>query len=121
VMTLTFEKDGAKLPPTPSPPPALPAGTPMPPGMPIPSPTGILPNMGATNNPGMRSLPTRNFRLPANAANKAVISPSLGNSGSLPVSAGVIPAPTGMTQPQDLSAEEQSILQQIQQQTSAPA
>jgi hypothetical protein len=114
LMTLTFEKDGAKLPATPPPPPSLPGGA-MPPS--TPGMAGAVPNVAATSNPGMRPLPTRNLRLPAN---RGIPSATQSTPGATPVAGGVVPTPTGITQPQEITSEEQSILQQIQRETTPP-
>jgi len=116
-MTLTFEKDGAKLPVTPPPPPAAAPGMPVVAGTPIPA-ANTVSNLAATNNTALRPLPTRNFRLPA-SARKTVPAPALGNTPSVP--AMEVPTPTGVSQPQTMTPEEAAVLQQIQRETAVPA
>lgn len=112
VMTLTFERDGAKLPATPAAPGV--------PGVPGPLPAAVV----APGNPyapqarrELRVFPTRGSRLPGVAANAA--------SGISGASTTLVPAPTGAAslpaQPtpavgQDLTAEEQMIIEEIQRQ-----
>jgi hypothetical protein len=114
VMTLTFEKDGAKLPAT----SVLGA---------VPNAPGPLPFAGAASNPYLpavtaRRFPGRNPRSPATAP------AAPGMTGSAAAPAGGIPAPTGLvpgsaqaTQPvdQEMTADEQAIVQAIQRQVSA--
>jgi len=126
VMTLTLEKDGAKLPTTP-PAPSAPVG--MASAVPGASPT--LTNQsglasGLTNAPGMHPLPTRNFRMPPTRQvttptpvpyEAAVPQPPV---GGVPTPTGVAPAPAVVSQPSDLTPEEQAILQQIQREVASP-
>jgi len=128
VMILTFEKDGPKLPTTPFPPVAATGLPPMPGGIPapLPNPGNINPATGLTNATGIRPLPTRRFRLPAT---RGVPVTSPGESGAaapiggLPTPAGMMPTPVAQpaTTPQDLTAEEQAILQQVQREAGAAA
>lgn len=109
VMTLTFEKDGAKLPATPTPHPAPPLPNPLP-GRAAPYP--YLPAAAA------RKSPTRTPRLPSFGS---VTTPGL---GAVPQAVGGIPTPTGLNAPaqspaladQDLTAEEQAIINAFQRQ-----
>jgi hypothetical protein len=112
VMTLTFEKDGAKLPATPPPPP-IPGVAPLPGSIPAPFPNPVNANLLQTNNPGIRPFPTRNFRLPAT---RGVPSPAGGAS----TPGGVVPGATPVTQLQGLTPEEQTILQQIHREAAPP-
>jgi hypothetical protein len=118
VMTLTFEKDGAKLPATP---PPAPTGIPGVVGIPAPVTNQAL-NPVLTNVPGLHPLPTRNFRLPRssttpNPGEAAVAQPPI---GGVPTPTGAVPVPAAGTQPSDLTQEEQAILQQIQREAASP-
>src|SRR5262245_9570604 len=64
IMTLTFEKDGAKLPATPAPPVAASGLPPVPGGIPMPQANPGNLNPAMTNAAGIRPLPTRKFRVP---------------------------------------------------------
>ncbi len=80
IQTLTFEKDGAKLPSTPTPAaPGVP-GAPVIPGLPVnravPSAPGTTPTF---------QLPTRIPRLPAPGAQASIASPTTGIGSTLPV------------------------------------
>jgi hypothetical protein len=116
VMTLTFEKDGVKLPATPVVPPGLP-GVPSP----LPVTAGAPPNPYALPaNGGLRRSSARNPRVSGAAANV--------NSGfSAPTAApvGGVPTPTGLApvsaqvpsaSGQDLTPEEQAIILEFQRQ-----
>ena len=116
VMVLTFEKDGAKLPAT-----ATPPGTPG--GLPVPT---ALPGGQATNpfalpargtQPG--ALPTRNPRFATPPIpGVATVNPS--PVGGVPTPTGVAPSPAQNTATpalsQDLTPEEQAIVMEIQRQ-----
>jgi len=102
VMTLTFEKDDAKLPPTPAAPPLPGATPPVAGGVPVITTNQAVLNPALSNAPGMHPLPTRNFRMPALPA------------AATPTHTGPVPAPAVATQPSDLTPEEHAILQQIQ-------
>ena len=122
VMTLTFEKDGAKLPSTPPPPPAV-GIPPVAAGIPVPVTNQQVFNPVLTNAAGMHPLPTRNFRLPAPSA--SVTTPGQASAiqppaGGVPTPTGVVPVPAGVSQPSDLTAEEQAILQQVQREVASP-
>jgi hypothetical protein len=119
VMILTFEKDGAKLPNTPPPLVAAPGAPPLPGAIPAP-----LPNMtaaGLTNTPGVRTLPTRRFRTPTTQGTPASVpgqttltAPAAGQTAPPPLPPSAVP--------QDLTPEEQAILQQVQREAAgAPA
>ena len=111
LMTLTFEKDGAKLPS----PPASPTN---PPALPTPTNANLAP--GATlptayptqgqrkTNPNLRSLPARDLR----SSQPAI--PLNGGTGSPPPLPGAVPA--ALQLPQDLTPEEQAIVQELQRQ-----
>ena len=116
VMTLTFEKDGAKLPASSVP------------GMSnAPSP---LPVAGAASNPYLpgatapaatvRKFPPRNTRLPAAPPLPGVTSVTP-PAGGVPTPTGVVPAPAPASQAADaeITAEEQAIIQEIQRQVNA--
>jgi hypothetical protein len=81
MQTLTFEKDGAKLPATPA--PAAVPGAPLPngaapvPGLPVARP-GVMP---AAGNPGSFQLPTRVPRLPTPGAQASAANFGVGNMG----------------------------------------
>ena len=115
VMTLTFEKDGAKLPAT----PALTSAVPGLASIPLPVPTN---RFVFSNTPGMHPLPTRYSRSPALPSGTGI--PGQGAAvqspiGGIPSPTGVVPAPNG-SQPSELTAEEQAILQQIQREAATP-
>jgi hypothetical protein len=110
VVTLTLEKDGAKLPNTP--PVALP-----PPGVMPPNPVGFAPPAAAAapyappggtvtsiggSSAGLKSIPTRTLRLPAAGGPGAALQPG---TGVQPQAAG---------QPAPLSHEEQMILMEVE-------
>ncbi len=108
MMTLTFEKDGAKLPAT--------APTAVP-GVPSPLPASA----GVSRNPYLlpangevRKLPTRNPRFPGTAPN----APNTAPVGGVPTPTGAAPFPalTGSTPVQDLTPEEQAIVLELQRQ-----
>jgi hypothetical protein len=119
VMTLTFEKDGAKLPAT--------SGPGAGPGVPNP-----LPVVGAATNPYLpaatavtgRKFPTRTPRSPG-------LPPVPGATGTVGAPVGGVPTPTGTVsatgvqqQPAadpETTAEEQAIIQEIQRQINANA
>ena len=130
VMTLTFEKDGAKLPATPVPAVAASGLPPVPTGPPLPLPNPNNPNTALTNAAGIRPLPTRRFRVPTT---QGVSTSAPGTTGAaiagsappaVPPMPTVQPAP-GVQQPtqpaQDMTPEEQAILQQVQREAAAGA
>ena len=115
VMTLTFEKDGAKLPPTAA--PGAP-GAPPAPGMP-----NALPMTGVSNNPYLpvsQKIPPRNPRTPT--ATGVPVVPGL--PGGAPAPVGGLPTPTGVNPSpipaaagqQQLTPEEQRIIEEFQRQ-----
>ena len=113
VMTLTFEKDGAKL-------PAAQPGAPSLPGL-QPNPAGGRPNPFALPaNSGLRRFPGRNPRTPGLADNTVPgvnSPPSVGTpplTAAQPVANGIASIPT-----QDLTAEEQTIIMELQRQANA--
>ena len=123
-MILTFDKDGAKLPSTPAPAqgvagiptnsPAVlpPLGTSMPPtnpAGPLPMPAGLM---------RLRNLPTRHPG--GTAPGKASLTPGAAAvPAPLPAAGGasVVEAPAGNAVQQDLTAEEQAIVQQFRNET----
>jgi len=118
IMTLTFEKDGAKLSNTP-PHPTAPGGLPLPTNATVMSPTippTSLPVRGANHKPG--SLPARDIR-----------SPNVLGPGQTPTPTGPVvepgspsgPAVTNPILPGGLTPEEQAIVLQLQQQASPGA
>jgi hypothetical protein len=119
IMTLTFEKDGAKLPNTP-PLPTTPGGLPL-----MTNATAVSPAMAPTALPGRRpthkpgSLPTRQIRS-SNAIGPAqapVLANPVGEPGSVPVPSVANPAPVDL--PAGLTPEEQAIVLQMQQQAAS--
>jgi hypothetical protein len=126
VQTLTFEKDGAKLPSTPS--PAMPGipGAPQIPGLPVVRP-GTTPNF---------QLPTRLPRLPmpgaqasSGAPGVGVAAPNYGTPGFLPgntatpllQNSGAVPSQTQTILPGgNLTAEEQAIMIEVNRQAGGP-
>jgi len=142
IQTLTFDKDGAKLPATAAPPgsAAMPGGQPIP-GLPMPNPSVHLPTPGGATTPNFQ-LPTRVPRLPATGSQAGTIPPAGGMnfspSGSTPsyVSPGLIAGATPVqalqnssvpgsmtTTPmpsQQISAEEQAILIEAERQAGGP-
>ena len=119
IMTLTFEKDGAKLPSTPPPPgapPALPAPTNM---TSSPQPyTGQLPGPTDARHKGV---PMRNLRLPSNAG--VATPPSSAGTGTpgspdaaLPPTGAVPGTAPAQNVPADLTPEEQTIVLELQRQ-----
>ena len=105
VVTLTLEKDGAKLPNTPPmavPPPGVPpaAATYAPPGV---NPGGMSGGASVTTiggaSAGLKSIPTRTLRLPN------------GPGGAAPTTLGVTPQATDQG---NLSREEQTILMELE-------
>ena len=113
IMTLTFEKDGAKLPETPvraTNPPALPfpTNTLLRQATSAPSAYPVRP----THKANQRTFPARDVRSPA-------------VPGQTPPTGLTVPpvpgaASTPIQLPQDLTAEEQAILQELQRQTATP-
>ncbi len=96
--TLDFEKDGPKLPSTPAP------GAPRPPGTPgavagIPTPSAIRPAgaspMTPNTLPGMRTIPTRNLRVPGDGSTSSGYNatPSYGSPGAAMDPSGVAGIP----------------------------
>jgi hypothetical protein len=118
VMVLTFEKDGAKLPPTPAP------GSPGAPQLP-----SALPTVQTTNP---YTQPARNTATPPpfpgrNPRRTGVPAPGVATSnGTVTYPVGGVPTPTGLagssaatpasTSNQDLTAEEQAIVMELQRQ-----
>lgn len=131
VTTLTFEKDGPKLPATPAPPAA--AG--MPPG--LPTSTAPASGFGApvTNpppapgtTPGAFTLPTRTPRgMPAagtagnlpNSGTTPAVSPWQAPTGRGPVPAVSLPPLPGQNPADNLTPEEQAIIEQLRNETQA--
>ncbi len=126
VMTLTFDKDGVKLPstpPLPNPPGALPLvtnGMPLRAGLPT---AGATPPLGIIDNPKFKKMPNRNLRLPATSGS---VSPPASAAAAFaqPGAEAVSPptgGPTGLTPtpnlPPDLTPEEQKIVSDLQRQT----
>jgi hypothetical protein len=128
VTTLTFEKNGPKLATSPaqSTAPVVPTNS----NLPVPSPsvpgTANPFTPGSATNSGVRSVPTRGLRLPV--SDPGLVSPQ---TNSAPAAAGIpvlpipplqptpMPAPPISTQPQggqaqQLSAEEQMILDELE-------
>jgi len=134
VMTLTLERDGAKLPATPAPPPPPVGFPPAVAGISAPPTNQAVYNPALTNAPGLHPLPTRNFRLPVPRTATAPVpgeaaaqqtpvggipSPQ-SPAGGIPTPTGVVPAPAVVAQPSDLTPEEQAILQQVQREAASP-
>lgn len=114
VMTLTFEKDGAKLTNTP---PVLPSPTNanlVPPAL-LPT---ALPNRAAGLNPKPRSLPAREMR------SQGVLGPSQTSVPNQTGAIGAVPAvpnPAAIAPlPQDLTPDEQAIVLELQRQSGGP-
>lgn len=121
VVTLTFEKDGAKLPSTP-PPPGVPPGLPATNG---PQTTGFRPGFpppaSMNANPAVRGLIPRNGVAPAPAvtppANTGAVSPPGATADTaLPPTGGSTPAIPAQALPADLTPEEQTIVLELQRQ-----
>ena len=123
IMTLTFEKDGAKL----QSPPPLPPGAPGLPGVAISNPaapnslpTAVPTRTPSTGAPKPRPMfPTRGIRtaegIAPNQAAAAGSTNPLVQAGLVPPSPPV-PVPAAASAPQDLTAEEQAIVQELQRQ-----
>jgi hypothetical protein len=113
VMTLTFERDATSAPPpSPAGPPAVTAG------IPVPLTNPAIVNPALTNLAGMHPVPARNFRLPAS---QPVATPANGQAavfqppvGAIQPPNGVVPMAAVISQPSDLTPEEQAILQQVE-------
>jgi len=113
LMTLTFEKDGAKLPAT-----STPAGVPT-----VPS---RLPVAGGQTNPYLpaataRKFPGRNPRAPIMPPVPGMTGASAAAAGGVPTPTGLVPTP-GQSAPgadQELTEQEQAIVQEIQRQVNA--
>jgi hypothetical protein len=118
VMVLTFERDGAKLPATPLP-PGIPGAPPLP---------SALPGVQATNP---YTLPTRNAStpppFPGRNPRRGVPAPGVVTAnGGVTYPVGGVPSPTGLpgttgatpapASGQDLTAEEQAIVMELQRQ-----
>ena len=96
-LTLTFDKDGSKLPATPPPSatPGLPGALP---GVP-PPPTGIMPPPMKTAEGSMPTFPTRNLRTPNAGLNQgAGITPAMAAPGGLAYQPAVAFQPAGGNQ-----------------------
>jgi hypothetical protein len=114
VMLLTFEKDGAKLPAA-----SVPGA--------VPNPPGPLPFAGAATNPYLpaasaRRFPVRGQRSPATApAAPGMTGSASAPQGGIPAPTGLVPGITQATSPadQEMTAEEQAIVQAIQRQVNA--
>ena len=118
VMTLTFEKDGAKLPATAAP------GT-------VPNVRSPLPVAGTVTNPYLpatmpaataRKFPPRNSRFPTPPPLPGMTGAAAAPAGGVPAPTGLVPATTVPTTPaadQETTAEEQAIIQEIQRQVNA--
>ena len=114
VMVLTFEKDGAKLPAT-APGPGMPGTNPLPSALPSMNPLSLPVRGNATNFPGRG----RRFATPP-------LPGMAGTAGAASVPVGGIPTATGAATvpgqttspalPQDLTAEEQAIVMELQRQ-----
>ena len=115
VMTLTFEKDGTKLPATPpprtgAPPPPLPIG--------VPATTAAATTSAYSphTRSGVRNIPGRNPR----QGQTQTYAPGLTNVtapvGGIPNPTGLVtpPSPTGAAPEQDLTPEEQAIVNELQ-------
>jgi hypothetical protein len=117
IVTLTFEKDGAKLPNTP-PPPTVPPGLPSPTNANLRPPATLptaLPVRGAAGvNPHLRSVRTRDLRSPnvLGAAEPPVPANPVGTVGSASA-----PVPTANSLPTDLTPDEQAIVLELQRQS----
>jgi len=120
VMTLTFEKDGPKLPPT------QPARATAPP---LPLPVGIPVSTGATTSPylprargGQRTMPNRTVPgLPNPSTGQSAASGASAPVGGIPTPTGLVASPpltpTNASNPeQDLTPEEQAIVSELQRQ-----
>lgn len=109
---LTFEKDGSKLPASPGPQPVPP---PMP--TPLPAAAGVRNPYTPATRPALPGLPTRTARIPGAG----------GLTGAAAAPIGGAPTPTGATSTpaqstladQDLTAEEQAIIVELQRQANA--
>jgi len=115
IMTLTFDKDGAKLPSAPPSPSGL-AGLPAPTnGQPLRGMVQPNPAWGpAHGNSRIRTFPTRNLR----TSPPQEIGPSPETAGQAPGSPTGAPSGQAPAQslPQDLTPEEQAIIQEFQRQ-----
>jgi hypothetical protein len=135
VQTLTFEKDGAKLPSTPAPAPAPVNGAPQIPGFPVARPFPQPPG-AAAGTPNFQ-LPSRMPRLPGVASQGAALnvngigavplaqgSPSYTAPGFLPGNTTSPPVGNNTVSPQpsnpSLSLEEQAIMIEANRQTGGP-
>jgi hypothetical protein len=129
IMTLTFEKDGAKLPMMPPSPTNLPgvpvysSGTGMPSAIPA---IGLASNSppGTAGDPRLRGIPRRNLRMPLPsgsvpppASAGSVSTPGGTGSATPPANAFASPTPD-LSLPADLTPEEQAIIQEMKRQAS---
>lgn len=117
VMILTFEKDGSKLPATPGPAAIPNAPSPLPvagvtnPYIPAPTPAATA-----------RRFPGRNPRLPMTPPLPGVTGAAAATPvGGVPTPTGLVPTPVQTASPaeQEITAEEQAIVQEIQRQVNA--
>jgi hypothetical protein len=122
VMLLTFERDGAKLPPTSSPPPVTAPVTGVPPAM------GAMPVGAGAAQTNPYSLPARGLRGQNPRAPGSVTPAANPYTGTTVAPVGGVPTPTGLTgapsptQPatqQDITPEEQAIIIELQRQANA--
>jgi hypothetical protein len=116
VMTLTFDKDGVKLPATPAVQPGLP-GVPSP----LPVTAGAAPNpYTLPANGGLRRSSARNPRVSGAAANvkSGFSTPTAAPVGGVPTPTGLAPISAQATSApgQDLTPEEQAIILEFQRQ-----
>ena len=123
IMTLTFEKDGAKLPATPAPLVAASGLPPVPGGIPVPQPNASNLNPALTNAAGIRPLPTRRFRVPTTQGTPVTTPGAVGTAigGTAPAVVPPVPGVQTPPTPQDVTPEEQAILQQVQREAAAAA
>lgn len=129
IMTLTFERDGAKLPATPPTPtnalgvPVYASGTVLTGAAPA---TGVSSNVapGSVVDPRLRGLPRRNIRMPLPSGGvsppaSAGLLSAPGGTGSTTPPAGAVASPTpDQSLPADLTPEEQAIILEMKKQAS---
>jgi hypothetical protein len=127
-MTLTIEKDGAKLPSTPAPgtippapgaqPAAAAGGVPAPAAAPAAAAAAQVPPTGtATAQPGSHVLPSRTPRLPATGAPTGAVPTAPSSTANVPTAqAAATAAPSTVPAQTDLTAEQQLLLQELQRQ-----